>query len=106
MGTREGNVPYWVKPNSSGMDSVLVPTLLKCRKLFQVRMRDTGVRSQCMVQLARTSPKALEDIGRLLLDQVRVALLLAFVDISNARLGHAETVDCWVRVDMCLVHDE
>lgn len=72
LSTKEGNVPYWVKPNSSGMDSVLVPTVLKCRKLFQVKMRCTEARAQAMIQLSRATPKAIEDIGRLVFDQGRV----------------------------------
>eukprot|EP00961_Rhodomonas_salina_P043533 585277-Rhodomonas_salina.1 len=48
LSTKEGNVPYWVKPNSSGLDTVLVPTLLGCRKLFQVRMKTPLPLSQAM----------------------------------------------------------
>lgn len=66
------NVPYWVKPNSAGMDSVLVPRLMDCRKLFQVKMKTTESKAQAMMQLSRSTPKALEDLGRILLDGDKV----------------------------------
>eukprot|EP00961_Rhodomonas_salina_P040429 543055-Rhodomonas_salina.5 len=72
LSTKEGNVPYWVKPNSAGMDSVLVPRLMDIRKLFQVRMKTTDSKSQAMMQLSRATPKALEDLGRLLIDGGKV----------------------------------
>eukprot|EP00961_Rhodomonas_salina_P240479 3249099-Rhodomonas_salina.1 len=45
---------------------------MNLRKLFQDSMKTTDAKSQAMIQLQRATPKAIEDIGRLLLDGDKV----------------------------------
>ena len=61
----QGTLPYWVKPNASGLDAVLMATVRSCRMLFQAKMKTTDPMSQGFILLSRATSKAFENIGRI-----------------------------------------